>query len=92
MWMILISLAIGVVIGLLKFIPEKHMKYNAKFQQIGVILLLFSMGVSIGANKEIIYNLKDMGIQSAVFAVMTSLFSIFIVFVVSKKFLEGNRQ
>lgn len=92
MWLILISLAVGIIIGLFQLIPPKCLKWNAKFQQSGVILLLFSMGASIGANKEIIGNLRNMGVQAAVFATLTSICSITAVYIISKVVLLNKRR
>lgn len=92
MWIILMSLVLGITIGIVRFLPDKFMKVNSRFQQIGVILLLFSMGASIGANKQMLTNLQDMGLKAVVFAVMTSIFSIIVVFIVTKRFLGGEKK
>lgn len=92
MWIILLSLLIGVVIGISKIIPQKFVKFNSRFQQAGIILLLFSMGASIGANKELIYNLKSMGIKAVTFAVLTCIFSIGAVYIVSTRFMKGEMK
>ena len=93
MWLIIASLFAGIIIGILKFIPEKYMKYNSKFQQAGIILLLFSMGASIGANKSLLANLKLIGLKSASYAVFTCFFSIFAVYLVTRKFFrEDNKK
>jgi Kef-type K+ transport system membrane component KefB len=93
MWIILISLAVGVIIGILGVIPKRYVKYNSKFQQIGVILLLFSMGASIGSNKEMIMHLKSLGLKAITFAILTSFFSILITYIVSSKFIgEGSKK
>ncbi|EYE88997.1 hypothetical protein Q428_04985 [Fervidicella metallireducens AeB] len=92
MWLIIVSLFLGVVIGILNFIPQKYIKYNSKFQQIGVVLLLFSMGASIGSNKRILNNFSQIGLKSIVFAVFTSIFSIIIVYIVSLKLMGGDEK
>jgi len=90
MWFIIVSLIIGVVIGLLKIVPEKFMKYNSRFQQAGIILLLFSMGASIGSNEELVYNLKSIGLKAFIFAVTTCIFSVGAVYFVSTMFLRKD--
>lgn len=93
MWIILISLVIGIIIGLLKGLPGKWMKYNTRFQQAGIVVLIFTMGASIGANKKIISNLQAMGIKAFVFAVLTSLLSIIAVYLVSSRLMrEGSEE
>lgn len=92
MWLILISLGVGVLIGLLGFIPKKYMKFNSKFQQVGVILLLFSMGASIGANKELIMNIKSLGLKAITFALLTCLFSVIFTYLTTSKFFKQNAE
>lgn len=91
MWLILVSLLVGVVIGLLNILPRKIVKYNSRFQQIGVILLIFSMGASIGSNREILRNLESMGFKALIFACLTSILSIAAVYAVSKRFFREDR-
>lgn len=92
MWLILISLVIGIVIGLLGIIPKKYMKFNSRFQQIGVVLLLFSMGASIGSNKELILNIKILGLKAVTFALLTCLFSIIFTYMTTSKFLKQSME
>lgn len=92
MWLILVSLVIGIVIGIIGFIPKKYMKFNSKFQQIGVILLLFSMGASIGANKELIMELKTLGLKAITFALLTCLFSILFTYLTTSRFLKQKME
>ena len=95
MWIILLSLALGITIGLIinskKLISKNSMKYNSKFQQIGIIILLFSMGASIGADRELLGNLKNMGVKALVFGVLTSFFAIFITYMVTFKFIGEEK-
>ncbi|QGU94670.1 DUF340 domain-containing protein [Clostridium bovifaecis] len=90
MWIILLSLAAGAAIGYFLKLSNKQKKINSKVQQFGVIFLLFSMGISAGSNKSVIANLKSIGSTSLTFAVLTSLFSIILVFIVTNKFMKGE--
>lgn len=90
MWTILISLIVGIIIGVLGFIPKKYMRFNSRFQQIGVILLLFSMGASIGSNKELLLKLNELGLKAITFAILTCLFSILFTYLVTSKFLKQS--
>lgn len=92
MWIILISLAAGILIGLIKIIPKKAMKYNIRIQQVGIVLLIFTMGASIGSNRDIFSNLESMGIEALVFAVLTSLLSIIAVYLISTKFIKDGSK
>ncbi|WP_097027677.1 LysO family transporter [Clostridium peptidivorans] len=90
MWKILLSLVVGAAIGYFFNLSNKQKKINSKIQQFAVVFLLFSMGISVGANKSVIANLKNIGTTALTFAILTSLFSIIFVFVVTNKFMKGS--
>ncbi|OFI01412.1 hypothetical protein CLOACE_21370 [Clostridium acetireducens DSM 10703] len=90
MWVILISLTLGIAVGKLEIIPKKYLKHNSKVQYLGVVTLLFFMGVSIGINKSIINNLDIIGFKSLVFSILTTVFSILFVYISTKIFLKGD--
>ena len=92
MWIILLSLVLGIAIGIIGVLPSKFMGIHSRFQQAGVVLLLFSMGASIGADKQMLASLRQMGMKALVFASMTTIFSILVVYVVTKRFLEGEKK
>ncbi|MCY6372006.1 LysO family transporter [Clostridium ganghwense] len=92
MWTIIIVLLIGVVLGRLNVIPEKLLKYNSKLQNVGVVILLFAMGVTIGGNKKIIHNIKNIGFKSFSYAVFTSLSCIILVYLFSHFFMKGDGE
>lgn len=90
MWKILLSLVVGAAIGYFFNLSIKQKKINSKVQQFAVVFLLFSMGISVGANKSIVANLKNIGTMALTFAILTSLFSIILVFIVTNKFMKGS--
>lgn len=90
MWIILLSLFLGILIGYFFNLSDKHKSYNSRIQQIGVIFLLFCMGASAGGNKAIVGNLKNIGKISLTFALLTSIFSIILVFFVTSYFMKGR--
>lgn len=92
MWIILISLLIGILIGYLFNLNDKQKNFNGRIQQIGVIFLLFCMGASAGGNKSIISNLKNIGKISFTFAVLTSICSIVLVFFATSYFMKGGKE
>ncbi|MCM1992251.1 LysO family transporter [Oceanirhabdus seepicola] len=92
MWSILVVLLVGIIIGGSVKLSDKMKAYNSKFQFIGVVFLLFTMGVSLGLNKSILNNLKSIGIKSLVFAVLTSLFSVIMVYFTTKFILKGDKK
>jgi len=80
MWRILVFLAVGVTIGAVVKFGERQKKGVGGLQQVGVVLLLFSMGLSIGLNEEILGNLRALGMQAFTYAALTSVFSILVVY------------
>lgn len=90
MWKILLSLVVGTIIGYFLNLSCKQKKINSKVQQFAVVFLLFSMGISVGANKSVVANLKNIGTTALTFAILTSLFSIILVFIATSKFMKGS--
>lgn len=84
MWSIIIFLIVGIVVGNRLNLSEKGKENNGKIQQIGLVLLLFSMGISIGANQEVVNNMNSIGLKAFLFAALTTLGSIVFVYAVSK--------
>ena len=93
MWQILLFLAAGVAIGALMKFSGTQKKWIGHLQQIGVVLLLFSMGLSIGINNEILSNLRDLGLQAFAYAGLTSTFSVLVVYGFSRMLVkEAGRR
>lgn len=68
MWLYMLFLFAGVVIGLYNKIPDKIIKKSQSFQLWGLILILFAMGISIGINRDIIRSFMVIGVQSVLLA------------------------
>ena len=88
---IIVVLIIGIIIGTQIKPTDKVKSTISRFQFIGVTLLLFSMGAGLGLNDELLKNLKDIGWTGFVFAVLTTVFSIAIVYLVTTIF-ERSRK
>lgn len=89
---ILIALVLGAILGYFVKLSDKGTKINGRLQQVGVIFLLFSMGVSIGADSDIIRKLPSIGLKAFLFAVGTIGCSIVIVYILSEKFLVNKAE
>jgi len=87
---VLIFLLIGIAIGSFANLNKKTVLLNSKLQFIGLMLLLFFMGASIGLNKSLLANLKTIGYDSFVYAASTILFSIAFVYFATKRFFERS--
>lgn len=90
MWSILIVLLIGMTIGATVKLSDNFKKLNSKLQYFGVVILLFAMGASLGLNKELLSNIQNIGVVSLVFALLTSVFSIIIVYIITSKYMKGK--
>jgi Kef-type K+ transport system membrane component KefB len=85
---IIVSLILGAILGYALNLNEKQKALNSKFQQLGVIFLLFAMGASIGGNKKILNQLPELGLKALSFAILTVAGSIFVVYYISEKFVK----
>lgn len=92
MAIILVSFSFGFLIGYKKFISDKMIMINSKQQTVWLLLLIFSMGMSIGASKDILEQLPSLGWKAIVFAVVCSIGSIFCVYLVSLFLEKEERQ
>lgn len=91
MWKILIFLLVGMFIGSTFKMTDKMKLINGKLQHLGVVLLLFTMGASIGLDRNLLRNLQILGLKAAVFAILTSIFSIIIVYVSIRLLTKGEQ-
>jgi uncharacterized membrane protein YbjE (DUF340 family) len=73
---ILCVLAVGVLSGLF-LIPDRLYDATGILLDIGLCMLLFSVGVDIGSNKDIFKNLKDVGFKLLIVPAATVLGSLF---------------
>lgn len=87
---LIISLVIGLFIGLIFKIKKNILEINGKFQLLVLFLLLFSMGVSLGINPDIISNLSNIGFISVIFSISIVGFSIIFVFIIGKLLRFGR--
>ncbi len=92
MWDIFLAVGLGFLIGYKGLLKEKGIRLNSKLQTVWLMLLIFSMGVSIGRNGEVVRNLPLLGGKAALFAVLSALGSTVVVYFLSVLFLEreGN--
>lgn len=93
MWTILLFMALGVVTGALVPFSEKQTALLGKLQTVGVVLLLFVMGLSMGLDRQLLSQLSTLGYKAAVYAGLTTLFSIACVYLFTRKLAdkEGSR-
>lgn len=82
-----IIMCIGILVGHYLF-SHKYKKANDIFQVICTILLIFSMGVLLGSDKNLLSKLSTMGIESFLLFLIPSFLSILLVYILSERFLK----
>lgn len=92
MKMILIGVALGILIGARKLIPERFIKLTGLLQTIFVMALIFSLGANLGATDDIFDILPYIGLKSAIFAAAAMVCSILFVYFVSKYILKEEKK
>lgn len=91
MMSILFFLVLGIIIGAKINFKERSIKLLNQGQSIGVILLLFVMGLSIGLDKDLLSKLQSLGYKALIFAALTTAFSIAAVFLATYKYKTGGK-
>lgn len=84
---IFLAIVMG-LIGIQCWIRERGTAGTAGLQTVWLLLLIFCMGVSIGRNGEVVRSLPLLGGKAVLFAVMTAIGSIAVVYILSTLFLE----
>lgn len=69
--------------------PEKWNKLNIGVQQVATLVLIFSMGVSLGSRPSFIREISSMGIRSLVLTVCAIVGSVLVVYPLTRKYLVG---
>ncbi len=80
-------LFIGALIGYNDLVKGKLADNLGTIQDVCLLFLLFTMGISIGLNKEVVDNLLGLGLKALVISVCTIVFSIIAVRLV-KRFVQ----
>lgn len=92
MWKILIFLILGIAIGQKVNLSEKSKAYNGRIQYLGVMVLLFTMGATIGLNKFLLNNIKNIALKSFIFAMLTSMVTVVIVYLGSRLMIKDEEK
>ena len=79
---IFLAIGLGVLIGYQGWIRERGIRWNSRLQTVWLL------GVSIGRNGEVVRSLPLLGGKALLFAVMTAIGSIAVVYILSTLFLE----
>lgn len=79
--------------GLSNILPKGIFNWTNKISMAGLGVLLFTMGVSIGGNSEVISNLDALGAKAFLLALGSVIGSIFLAWFLQIKFFrsDGNK-
>ncbi len=91
MGVIFITLLLGVLVGVIFKFTDKQVKIISSLQTIGVLVLLFIMGISVGVNPDIVSRLSEIGISALVFAILTTLMSVLVVYFVTTLYMRREK-
>lgn len=83
---------LGVIAGFSLLKVKEHRRIavvnlNNKVQLIAVALIIFIMGINLGSMEDFAHKMLTMGLQSLVFAIIPTVFSVIIVYIFSKLFI-----
>lgn len=81
----------GYLVGNKILIKGKKYKWVTNIQMISVIILIFTMGARIGADKNIVAGIGSIGLTSAVITVFTMAGSVIMVFLL-RKILKTDKR
>lgn len=84
----LVIIIIGAVIGAKDLIKPSQMKHLGLLQNFSLLFLLLIMGIKIGLDKDTISSFGLIGFQAALLAVLSILFSIAGVKLVSRSVMR----
>lgn len=86
---ILIVMCIGILVGRFLF-PNRLKKANELISISCTFILILSMGIMLGQNKDLMSNLSTLGFSSALYFLIPTIFSIILVYILTNKFLVNK--
>ena len=90
MWIIIILMVIGVLLGLMLTKINYFNRFTEKTTSYIIYFLLFFMGLSVGTNPEIMNNIQELGFQALIITIFSILGSISLAWLVFKIFLKNE--
>lgn len=88
---VIIIMCAGVFVGKFLF-PVKWKRINELLQTVCTLLLIFSMGVLLGSRENYLHEITTLGFQSILFFLIPSVFSVIVVYPLTRIFLDKRRE
>ena len=92
MWTIFMALILGALLGWSNKLPRAFYKYTDKITMVGLMVLLFSMGISIGNNDQILKHLNSLGIKALAIATFSIIGSVLVIWFLQRKIFRGGEN
>lgn len=92
MSLIVLSLLIGVALGVANLIPDGWLRYLDKSITITLFIMLLALGAQIGSNSQLVANLSVLGWRAAVISSFSIAGSILALWFVAKRTALGERE
>lgn len=91
----ILIMIVGTIVGfyLLKIKDKLRIKlinYNNKLQLITVSIIIFIMGINLGSMENFLQKILALGGYSIIFAILPTVFSIILVYILSRLFIIKN--
>ncbi|MDL2221438.1 lysine exporter LysO family protein [Parabacteroides sp. OttesenSCG-928-N08] len=90
MFTVITIMFVGIAVGYL-FRHVQLLQKTGRLITVTIVLLLFLLGISVGANRALINNLGTLGVQALVIALAGTLGSVLAAWIVYRLFFK-NRQ
>ncbi len=87
----LVMAALGIIVGSKLLKPEKQYRWISNLQMTALIVLIFTMGARIGANRQIIESIGSMGLSAVTITLFSIAGSVFFVFLGRKLLRIGKK-
>lgn len=84
-------MCVGALVGRFLF-PQWWARANSRVQTALTILLIFTMGVSIGRNDELLGNLSSIGLDSVLFCLVPMAASVALAHLLARRALGAKKE
>ncbi len=92
MLLIILALAVGFIFGSWRKLPQAVASRAGSIMRLGLVVLLFAMGVSIGSDPQVIGALSRLGVQAVGMAVISTAGSALLAHLVERLFIERGED
>jgi len=92
LWTILFALMAGGILGYSGVSKDFFEKHLDNIITLGLIILLFSMGIKIGINKEILSNLADLSLKAIIISICAITGSVLTTKILFLKLFSAERE